>query len=477
MASAVHRLDEARTRLGPEGVVEAHRSAWNLRWMNADVEVRGDDGAQRALRFAAYHLMSAANPDDPSTSIGARGLTGAAYSGHVFWDTDIFMLPFFVLTEPNAARALLSYRHRTLAAARKRAARFGYDGALYAWESSDTGDDVTPPFMIMPDGQVAPVHAGNEEHHISADVTYAVWHYWQATGDDAFMRNMGGAEIVLETARFWASRVTVGEDERYHILQVTGPDEYHETVDDNAYTNVMAQWNLERAVELVTTIKARWPDTWQALSSRVSLSPGEPARWQRIAERMYTGLDLKTGLFEQFRGYFALDDIDLRPYANRTAPLDIVLGHDRVRRSRIIKQADVVMLLFLLWDRFPPQVREANFRYYEPRAGHGSSLSPCIHATVAARLGYRDLAERYFRQGAEIDLADEMGNAAGGVHIGALGGLWQAAVFGFGGLELTADGPSLTPRLPSDWQRLAFSVQVRGRRFELRVPAKKGESR
>jgi trehalose/maltose hydrolase-like predicted phosphorylase len=300
-------------------------------------------------------------------------------------------------------------------------------------------------------------------------VAFGVWNYWQATGDDRFLVE-AGAEILIETARFWASRAELEEDGSYHIRGVIGPDEYHETVDDNAYTNGMAQWNLEVAQEIADLFVERWPEQWQALSRRLGIEPEEPRRWQQVARDFYTGFDEQTGLFEQFRGYFGLEEIDLASFVPRTAPMDVLLGRERIQRSKIIKQPDVVMLVYLLWERMPPEVRKTNFEYYEPRCGHGSSLSPAIHALVAARLGDTALAERYFRQAAEIDLVDNMSNAAGGVHLGALGGLWQAAVLGFAGLRLAKDGPEYRPKLPASWRSLATHFQWRGRWHELTLP-------
>ncbi|TAK34889.1 MAG: hypothetical protein EPO21_08035, partial [Chloroflexota bacterium] len=233
---------------GADSLLQESVQDWETRHQAADVEIRGDSTAQRAIRLAVYHLIGSANPEDPRISVGARALTGEAYLGHIFWDTEIYMLPFFVFTHPPSARSLLMYRYETLPAARRRARALGYSGALYPWESTDTGEEATPPYAITPAGEVIPILSGLQEHHISADVAYAVWQYWQATGDDAFFLE-AGAEMILATARFWASRVIQGEDNRYHIRRVIGPDEYHEDVDDDAYTNGMAQWNLERAVE------------------------------------------------------------------------------------------------------------------------------------------------------------------------------------------------------------------------------------
>ena len=455
--------------------IEAHVSAWDELWKAADVRITGDDNAQRAVRFALYHLLSAGNADDPQVSIGARALTGGSYKGHVFWDTDIFMLPFFTFALPQTARALLEYRYRTLPAACARAARHGYRGALYAWESADTGDDVTPPFVFAPDGEVVPVLAGTQEQHISADVAYAVWSYWQATGDDLFFSEQG-AEILIETARFWACRVEAGDDGLFHIRGVIGPDEYHESVDDNAYTNVMAQWNLERALDVAALCAVRFPAAWEKLRQRIGLAPDEPPKWREIAARMYTGFDPMSGLFEQFRGYFDREPIDLRGLEPRAVPATVLLGRERVEGSQIIKQADVLMLIHLLWDRFSPAVRASNYYFYEPRTDHGSSLSPAIHALIAARLGELQAAERYFWQTAEIDLGNNMGNAAGGVHAAALGGLWQAVVFGFGDVHLTEEGPKASaPKLLSRWRGLDFSLFWRGRRFDFSCGGAEGK--
>ncbi|MBI2893723.1 MAG: glycoside hydrolase family 65 [Deltaproteobacteria bacterium] len=453
---------ERLASLDTTDIVESHRAAWEERWRTADVEVDGDDDAQRALRFAGYHLIGASNPDDPRVSVGARALTGPAYSGHVFWDADVYMLPFYALTHPASARALLEYRHGTLAAARARARAIGCRGALFAWESADTGEETTPGSVVTPDGRSIRIRSGEQEHHISADVAHAVWRYWQWTGDDDFFLE-AGAELLIETARFWASRGGLEPDGSLHIRNVIGPDEYHEDVDDSAYTNGMARWNLERGAETAAILAARWPERWRDLGRRLELEPGEAESWATLAKAMYTGLDPRTGVLEQFRGYFDLEEAELPRVLPRSIPVDMHLGRERTQRSKVVKQADVVMLVHLLWERTPAAIREASFRYYEPRTSHGSSLSPSIHAAVAARLGDVDLALAYFRQAAEIDLADNMGNAASGVHAGAMGGLWQAAVFGVLGLEARADGIAVDPKLLPGWQRLRVPVRWRGR--------------
>ncbi len=467
--AAIYHIQRALATCGIPQMIDAHRKAWADRWSSSDVQVDGDPESQRALRFAAYHLIAAANPEDERVSIGARALTGEAYKGHVFWDTEIYMLPFYIYTYPTAARSLLMYRYHTLAGAREKARGLGYRGALYAWESAgDDGRETTPTNVLGPDGQMIRVLCGELEQHISADVAYGVWHYWQATGDDRFFVQ-AGAEIILDTARFWASRVEPGVDGLYHIRHIIGPDEYHEAVDDDAYTNVLAQWNLARGVETVNILRDRWPSRANELFSALDLSPDEPANWAAIGPNIYTGFDTMSGLYEQFHGYFDLEDIDLAAYEPRTASMDVLLGRERTQKSQIIKQADVVMLLALLWDQLSPAARAANFAYYEPRTGHGSSLSPAMHALVAARLGDVVKAEALFRQAARIDLADNMGNASGGVHAAALGGLWQAAVFGFGGMSLAPNGLSFNPILPADWRDLRYPIRWRDRELSIRI--------
>lgn len=462
----IEQLVARGVRRGVRSVIEAHIQAWDSRWQGSDVEVEGDDQTQRALRFAIYHLISSANPEDEHISIGARGLTGGVYKGHVFWDTEVYMLPFYVFTHPPSARALLMYRYHTLPAAREKARLLGYRGALYAWESTDTGEETTPTFVLSPNGKVIPILTGEQEHHISADIAYAVWQYWQVTGDDTFFVN-AGAEVILETARFWASRGQIEADGRYHIRQVIGPDEYHERVSDSAYTNNLAKWNLERGEETARIMQERWPERWRELAESMKIATDEPEEWLKLARVIYTGLDPKSGVFEEFAGCFILEEIDLTAYEGRTVPMDVLLGMDRIQRARVIKQADVIMLIYLLWDQFSPQEREANFRYYEPCTGHGSSLSPSIHALVAARLGDMRLAERYLRQATEIDLGSRTGGAAGGVHSAAQGGLWQAAVLGFAGMKWSSEGLTFDPHLLERWRQLRFRVQWRGRKMQV----------
>jgi kojibiose phosphorylase len=452
-------LDEAQAR-GFRAVRDRHCSAWRERWGAADVVVDGDADAQLSLRFALYHLISAGDPDSDFASIGARGLTGPGYNGHVFWDTEVFALPYFLHTQPQVARQLIDYRFRTLPAARARARSIGYSGALFAWESADDGRDCTPSLALGPGQTLIPVLTGREEHHISADVAWAAWRYWEATRDEDFLLQ-AGAEIVLETARFWSSRARRGTDGRFHIAPVIGPDEYHEGVRDNAYTNLLAKWNLERGLEVAHLLSSADRTAWRSLTRRLKLDQGDLARWRQVAEQLTIWCDLETLLYEQFEGFFRLADLNAAELAPRPFAGELVLGRERLRRTQLIKQADVLMVMHMLPEVFPREVIEANYGYYEPRTSHGSSLSPGIHAAVAARLGRDDEALNYFRMAAAIDLDDRMRNAAYGIHMAAAASLWHAAVFGFGGVTPEAGCLRIDPHLPGSWSRLAFPFKWR----------------
>ncbi|AWN42888.1 glycoside hydrolase family 65 protein [Methylobacterium durans] len=455
---------ERSTAVGWRAILQEHEAAWDAHWSDSGIRIDGDDDLQRALRFAVYHLTSAANPDDDRVSIGARALTGDAYFGHVFWDTEIYLLPFYTAVWPEAARALLMYRYHTLPGARAKAALCGFRGALYPWESADTGVETTPESVLGPDGKPIEILTGKMEHHISADVAYAVWQYWRATGDDDFFRD-AGAEILLETARFWASRAVAEADGR-HIRGVIGPDEYHEDVDDNAFTNVMARWNIARALEALDLLRARWPDRASTLRERLALDESELDDWRDAMGRIVTGLDPATALYEQFAGFHALKRLNVSDYADHALPIDVVIGREQTQGSQVVKQADVVALIALLPEAFSGHGATINFRHYEPLCAHGSSLSAAMHARVAARLGDADMALRYMRETAALDL-DPDPNSAGGIRIAGLGGLWQAAVLGIAGLNLMGEALELDPKLPRTWNRLTFKVRWRGRSVSL----------
>ncbi|MCC7209942.1 MAG: glycoside hydrolase family 65 protein, partial [Anaerolineae bacterium] len=473
LAEARHALRDA-AKLGYDRLYEAHAAAWAETWRDCDIVIDGDEQMQFALRFAMYHILIAAPRHDDRVSVGAKTLSGFGYKGHVFWDTELFILPPMTLTQPDIARNLLMYRYHNLAGARAKARANGYQGAMFPWESTDTGEETTPQWGDpQPDGTRIRIWTGDSEQHISTDIAYAVLQFWRWTGDDAFLRRYG-AEIILDTAVFWASRVEA-KDGRYELSQQIGPDEYHENIDNSVFTNRMVVWHLERALDVLEWLRRHAPDDARRLATALHIDGALLDKWRDIIARMLIPFDAEKQIHIQFPGFFDMEYIPVPLYEPRTHSVQAILGHQRAIQSQVIKQADVVMLMALLGDelRAPREVLLNNWNTYYPRTDHGSSLSPAIHAWVAARLGMGELAYELFTHAAEIDLNDNKGNVRDGIHGAACGGLIQALLFGFCGLHLGADGPALDPHLPEHWRRVAFTVCYRGerKRFELRGPA------
>jgi trehalose/maltose hydrolase-like predicted phosphorylase len=471
--AAVDKLDAlVDNHLGYEQVLAAHEAAWAEMWDVSDVIIEGDDAAQRAVRYNLFQLLIAAPQDDDRVSIPGRTLSGFGYRGHVFWDTDIFILPFLAHTQPQLARNLLLYRYHTLPAARRKARASGYEGAQYAWESALTGDETTPRWVPGPTGDLVRIWTGDIQLHISADVAYAVRQYWQVTGDDEFMRDYG-AEILLDTAVFWGSRAEYNaERDRYEFNDVIGPDEYHEHVDNNVFTNRMVQWHLETALETLAWLRREHPDKAAELKERLDLTPERLAHWADVIGCLRILHDPETGLMEQFEGFFELEDMDWQALEPRSQSIQSLLGIERTNQVQALKQPDVLMLLYLLGDQYDLETKQVNWDYYAPRTDHtyGSSLGPAVHAILACELGLSEVAYEHFMRAALVDLENVRGNAADGVHGASAGGVWQAVVFGFAGLRLTADGYTLNPRLPSSWRRLAFSFRQRGSEVRVDLP-------
>ena len=450
-----------------------HCHAWQAEWDACDVEIDGDPDAQLAVRFNLFQLLSAAPRNDEHASIGAKTLSGYGYRGHTFWDTEIFMLPFFTYTRPEIARGLLSYRWHNLPGAREKAAANGFNGAQYPWESAGSGREVTPTWLLHPTDRTRLVRiwTGDIEIHISADISYAIMQYWRASGDDAFLIDRG-AEIILDTARFWASRVEWDADRKQcRISNVVGPDENHDRVDDNAYTNLLTQWHLRTALNLVQWLKDKAPAAWRRYQKNLNLDKVELNRWQETIDHIYVPFDPATGMIEQFAGYFKCKDVDLPSLEPRTQSVQALLGIEGASATQVIKQPDVLMLLYLLPELYDAQVLQVNYDYYTPRTDltYGSSLGPSIQAIMACKIGDAAAAYENFMRAASADLYDVRGNAGDGIHGASSGGLWQAVVFGFAGLHRTADGWQTRPCLPPGWKKIKFKIVSEGQRLVFEV--------
>ncbi|HEX5949819.1 MAG TPA: glycosyl hydrolase family 65 protein [Actinomycetota bacterium] len=450
---AVRTVDQAADE-GFERLLREHRVAWSRRWEDADVRIEGDDDLQRQVRLALFHLMGSV-ADEGEAAVGARGLTGPAYRGHVFWDSDVFVLPFLAATHPPAARAMLEYRIRRLPAARTIANVLGRKGARFPWESAHTGFDVTPQTARDRSGNIVAIRTGLLEEHIVADVAWAACCYADWSGDTEFLPGPG-FDLIVDTARYWASRARWDRMGGAHIFGVIGPDEYHEAVDDNAFTNVMARWNLRRAAALAEGDE-RVPEF-------------ERLRWLETAEALIDGYDPRTKRYEQCAGFYELEPLRIDEIApKRPIAADLLLGVDVVRGAQILKQADVLMLHHLVPDEVARGSLVPNLDYYEPRTAHGSSLSPGIHSSLFARAGRLEDAVHALRIAARIDLEDLTGTSAGGLHLATMGSVWQALVFGFVGARPRGDVLELDPRLPDAWGALEVRLCFRGSRIRVRV--------
>ena len=437
---------------------ERNRAAWAAKWADSDVTIDGDEDATRAVRFSIYELLIAANESDPRVNIGANALTGERYRGHAFWDTEVFMLPFFIFTQPETARALLLYRYHTLDGARQNARETGFRGARYAWESADTGIEETPKWTI--DGAHR-IWMGEEEIHITSAVAYGLVAYVAATGDHDLMTRFG-AEILFETSRFWADRLEATPDGRYVLSRVVGPDEFHEHVDNSAYTNYLVRWHLQQAARVYAELADSDAGQLAALSERLGLTREEVEDWLIKAEQIRLPSVTDDGVIEQFDGYFGLLTLPVQHDDNDMPMYPPGYHHYNLAGTKLLKQADVVMLTYVLPDEFSDEVKLANYEYYEPLTLHKSSLSSATHSIMSIEVGDPGRAVQYFRRAASVDLVDNQGNTEEGIHIASAGGTWQMMVNGFGGFRVRNGQMTFKPWLPPDWNAIAFRLKWHG---------------
>ena len=454
-------------------LLASHKQAWQDFWHISDIIIEGDDRAQQAIRYNIYQLRASASTHDSRYSIAAKGLTGFGYRGHIFHDTEIFMLPYFTYTHPEIARNLLLYRYHLLPGARAKAQHNGYEGAQYPWESTLDGSEATPASIIHPEsGEIIPVLNGTLELHITASISLAVWQYWNITGDDQFMQEFG-AEILFSTALFWASRAeNHPEQHDYEINNVIGPDEWHEHVNNNAYTNYLARWNIQAALDIYNWLHSTAPDKADALALKLNLTEQHLKHWQDVVALMRIPQDKDSGLFEQFDGFFKLAPLNQDAYAGRKESYQGLLGMTQVQEHQIVKQADVLQLITVLDEQFDLKTKRANWDYYYPITDHnyGSSLTPALHTILACELGHIDIAYQLFMKGAFVDLENLRGNSPEGIHNACTGAVWQALVLGFAGLRLTDKGYTTNPSWPDGWTRIAFNCFHKGEllSFDLR---------
>ncbi|MGB8842059.1 MAG: glycosyl hydrolase family 65 protein [Aliidongia sp.] len=428
-------------------------------WADSTLAIDGDPKAQEALRFNLFHLFQSTSRSG-CASLAAKGLTGEGYEGHYFWDTEAFAAPMLIFTAPALVRSMLEWRYRTLDRARAHARELGHQrGALFAWRTI-SGDECSSHYP-----------SGSAQYHINAAVAYAIRLYDAGTGDDEFMAAMG-AEILFETARIWLEigHFNARKGGAFCIAGVTGPDEYTALVDNNYYTNAMAQRHLRFAASVAARLGADRPATYSALAARLGLSEAEIVEWRRAADAMYLPYDEELGIHKQDDGFLdrpvwapaATEAGDHRPLLLRYHPLTLY-------RYQLCKQADLILAMVLSGLDVEPAAKRRNFEYYEPITVHDSTLSPSTFSILAAEIGDRDKAYRYFTRCARVDLDDSHGNVRHGAHMAAMAGSWLALTWGFAGLR--CEGPCLAfaPQLPAEWRGYDFGLVWRNRRLRVAV--------
>ena len=462
--------------IGFDKLLEEHAALWSLRWDTCDIQIEGDEAAQLALRFSLYHLLSIVPAHTERASIPARGMSGQMYKGAIFWDTEIFILPFFVHNFPGLARNLLLYRYHTLDGARRKAHEYGYRGAFFAWESQDTGDDACTLFNVTDVFTNRPMRTyfRDKQVHISADIVYSFWQYFSLTGDPSIWLD-GGAEVIFECARFFLSYAYFNPDkQRYEILDVTGPDEYHERVHNNAYTNRMAAHTFEVCQRVAAYLRRNEYQFFTELVRGLDFE-SDLDFITEIAEGLYQpDSDPTDRLIPQFDNYFALENLSLKTLIERKLHPHEYFGggNGLATTTQIIKQADVVLMLYLFSEHYSLETKAVNWEYYEPRTEHGSSLSACSYSLIAAQIGKVDWAYKYFMKTATIDLTGVGKQYVGTLYIGGThpagnGGAWMSAVFGLCGIHCMDKTIFVKPHLPDHWKKVVLPLTVHGQKLRI----------
>jgi alpha,alpha-trehalose phosphorylase len=443
---------------GTEAAFAAQRAWLDAFWERSDVEIGGQPELQQAVRWNLFQLIQSSARAE-GAGIPAKGVTGSGYDGHYFWDTEIYLLPFLTYTSPQYARNALRFRYSMLDAARRRAGELNQRGALFPWRTIN-GEEASAYYA-----------AGTAQYHIDADIAHSLSQYVAATGDVDFLAREA-IDILVETARLWADlgfwRNFDGHS-LFHIHGVTGPDEYTTVVNDNLFTNVMARANLRAAVGQLRDLERRDPVAYSNAVRRLSLSKGEINDFRRAAEAMHIPYDAAFGIHPQDDAFLEKEVWDLSNTPAEMRPLLLHYHPLVIYRHQVLKQADVVLALYLQGDEFTSQQKRADFDYYDPLTTGDSTLSSVVQSIIAAEVGYAELAVTYFKQALYVDLADLHHNADAGVHVASVGGVWNALVGGFGGMRDYRAVLSFDPRLPEDWTFLSFPVTVRGTLMRVRV--------
>ncbi|MBL3715799.1 glycoside hydrolase family 65 protein [Lactococcus garvieae] len=470
---AVSELQDLEKQSFEELLAESAQS-WAMIWKKHPIKITSDHPRdQLAIRFAKYHLHSMVPAHDERMNIGAKGLSGQGYKGHTFWDTEIFMLPYFTFTHPEIAEKLLTYRYLGLEGAHKKAADNGYEGAQYPWEAAwPTDGEVTPVWGAadIVTGKAMKILSGFIEQHITSDVAFGVKQYLDVTGNQDFA-NEKAYEILIDTAKFWASRLEYDSpNDRYVITNVMGPDEYKEEIDNNAYTNYTAHWNISYVIDLIGHLKAEKPEVYARLDKEFNLEALK-ANLKAKVDKIFLPQPTSAGIIPQDDTYLSKPELDLTKY--KSADGVDGLFHDynlhQVNGFQVTKQADVLLLMLLFEGLFEKELKLKNFDYYEPKTTHDSSLSLSTHAILSADLGKLDQSYDFFKQAINIDMGEYMKSSDPGIHAASLGGIWQMVVFGYGGVRMIEGELRIEPNLPQAWSHLSYGFDYQGQAISVEI--------
>lgn len=464
LKSACSEVIEKIFAKGFDRMLEEQAAAWAAKWEESDIVISGDAAAQQGIRFNIFQLNQTYTGEDARLNIGPKGFTGEKYGGAAYWDTEAYCIPFYLATaDPQVARNLLLYRYRHLPKAIENAAKLGFTGgaALYPMVTMN-GEECHNEWEIT-----------FEEIHRNAAIAFAIYNYTRYTGDTDYLAGHG-LEVLIAIARFWAQRVNwSGAHDKYVILGVTGPNEYENNVNNNWYTNTMAGWCLEYTLEALEHVKQQAPEKYAAVTARTQFRiQEETTQWQHIIKHLYYPADEVTGVFLQQDGYLDKEQVLVKDLDPAQRPLNQRWSWDRILRSCFIKQADVLQGLYFLEDRFDEDTLRRNFDFYEPRTVHESSLSPCVHAILAAKLGDEQRAYEFYLRTSRLDLDDYNNDTEDGLHITSMAGTWMSVVEGFAGMRVRDGQLRFAPFLPAKWQSFAFKVRFRGMLLKVEINRK-----
>ena len=462
--SLLERCEELINRISEKGferMQQDQAAAWARKWEQGDIVIEGDPSAQQAIRFNIFQLNQTYTGEDSRLNIGPKGFTGEKYGGSTYWDTEAYCVPFYLATaDPQVTKNLLIYRYNHLEKAIENAAKLGFTNgaALYPMVTMN-GEECHNEWEIT-----------FEEIHRNGAIAFAIFNYIRYTGDESYLQEYG-LEVLIGISRFWAQRVSWSENRKqYVMLGVTGPNEYENNVNNNWYTNTIASWCLQYTMEAVELVKQNSPDRYNTIVQKTKLDvSAEIPLWQKITDKLYFPEDKSLGIYLQQDGYLDKEQVLVADLREEDRPLNQKWSWDRILRSCFIKQADVLQGLYFFEDQYSLETIRRNFDYYEPRTVHESSLSPCVHAILAARLGNVEKAYEFYLRTARLDLDDYNNDTEDGCHITSMAGTWMSVVEGFAGMRVKDGSLVFNPFLPKKWESFSFKIGFRGSLLNVKV--------